>query len=274
LSSTATLEKSHPPAQAPSSVVFLMYHELGLRGRAPCHGELGYVRYVVDEENFWQQMRVLQLLGLRGTNVSDSISSITSPSVAITFDDGCGTDLTHAAPILQSMGFGATFFITVGFLGKPGYLSRSQVRELHDLGFDIGCHSMTHPHLPDLDGVRLRREIIDAKLDLEQITGAPVRHFSCPGGRYDARVVALAREAGYLSLSTSRAQANSSVTDAFALGRIPILRETKLGDFSSLCRGHGLRRLALQTSLRDEAKRFLGNSSYDRLRALLIGDRQ
>lgn len=251
-----------------------MYHELGLRGRVPCHAELGYVRYVVEEGDFWQQMRVLRLLGHRGVNVTDALAFPASPSIAITFDDGCATDLTHAAPILRCMDFGATFFITVGFLGQAGYMSRAQVRELHEIGFEIGCHSMTHPHLPDLDAAALRREVLDAKLELEQITGGMVRHFSCPGGRYDARVVALAREAGYLSLSTSRAHANSSNTDTFELGRIPILRDTKLGDFSSLCRGHGLRRLAMKTSIRDEAKRFLGNSSYDRLRALLIGDRQ
>src|SRR5208283_5086967 len=62
-------------------------------------------------------------------------------------------------PILQQCDFAATFFITTGFLEKRGYLSKPQLRELSGLGFEIGCHSMTHPYLTDLDDQGLHREI-------------------------------------------------------------------------------------------------------------------
>jgi len=105
-------------------------------------------------------------------------------------------------------------------LGKPGYLSKAQVKELSE-GFEIGSHSMTHAYLTDLDESGLRHEICDSKLQLEQIIGKPVDHFSCPGGRCDQQVVAVARAAGYKTLATSRIQANSRKTgSSFALGRV------------------------------------------------------
>jgi hypothetical protein len=30
---------------------------------------------------------------------------------------------------------------------------------------------------------------VDAKLQIEQIIGHPIEHFSCPGGRYDQRTL-------------------------------------------------------------------------------------
>src|ERR1039458_10046315 len=56
--------------------------------------------------------------------------------------------------------------------------------------------------------------------------GRKIEHFSCPGGRYDDRTRDLAREAGYRSLATSRAHANSSATNPYSLGRVAILRYT------------------------------------------------
>ena len=58
-------------------------------------------------------------------------------------------NLIAAAPVLREFGFNATFYLTAGSLGTPGYLSASQARDLDAQGFQIGCHSMTHPYLSD-----------------------------------------------------------------------------------------------------------------------------
>jgi peptidoglycan/xylan/chitin deacetylase (PgdA/CDA1 family) len=89
-------------------------------------------------------------------------------------------NLLAAAPILRQTGFNATFFVTCRRLGKPSYLSPAQLRELKWRGFEIGCHSMTHPYLTDLDKSRLQLEVSDAKLQLEQVIGQLVAHFLCP----------------------------------------------------------------------------------------------
>src|SRR5260370_29103494 len=147
---------------AASRIVFLMYHELELAGRKFCQSEPGYVRYIVPLETFRSQMAWMRQSGWRGLSVGEALHYPAEPSVCITFDDGCETDLIAAAPVLREFGFHATFYLTAGFLGTPGYLSTIQVRQLDSLGFEIGCHSMTHPYLSDLSDAELGREIVDA----------------------------------------------------------------------------------------------------------------
>lgn len=255
---------------AVDQVVYLMYHELELPGRALCDSDPGYVRYIVSEADFKSQMKWLKEQGWKGCSVTQALPGASSPSVVITFDDGAETDLITAAPILKDAGFGATFYITTGFLGKPGYMTHSQVRKLADLGFDIGCHSATHPYLSDLPEERLRSEILDPKLQLEQIIGRAVESFSCPGGRWNARVVEITRESGYRSMATSQTKANSAKTDPFGLGRVAVMRDTPLPVFQRLCSGRGLWKLQMAELARSSAKSLLGNSGYDRLRAMLL----
>ena|SRR5271157_3433554 len=253
-----------------NSIVFLMYHELEVAGRRLCQSEPGYVRYVLPEPDFRPQINHLKANGWHGLSVGQALAFPAGLNVAITFDDGCETDLLVAAPILRQAGFNATFFITCGRLGKPGYLSPTQLRELSGQGFEIGCHSMTHPYLTDLDDGALRYEISDAKSELEQIIGRPVEHFSCPGGRCDRRVVAVTRAAGYRTLSTSHIQANSGDTDVFALGRVAILRDVSVDAFAAICEGSPLSRMRAVIAFREMARQILGNSLYDRVRATLL----
>jgi len=247
-----------------------MYHELGLPGRPPCQSEPGYLRYIVSAADFESQMHWLRNIGWRGMSLTEALSSPHENGVVVTFDDGCETDLLSAAPILNAVRFGAIFYITVGFLGKRGYLSHSQLRELSDQGFDIGCHSMTHSYLTDCLDDRLHQEVAGAKTELEQITGRRVEHFSCPGGRWSPRVVEVARRAGYLSLVTSHSAANPPQADPFFLGRVTVMRETSLKDFQRFCQGDGLWKLQMRDLTRSSARRLFGNSAYDRIRSLLL----
>jgi peptidoglycan/xylan/chitin deacetylase (PgdA/CDA1 family) len=256
-------------------IVFLMYHELEVPGRPLCQSEPGYLRYVLAEADFRSQAQWLHQAGWRGISVSEALASSSQrvgerPSVVFTFDDGCESDLTAAAPILKEARYNATFYVTVGWIGQRGYMNRAQVRELSTLGFEIGCHSMTHSYLTDLDDRRLHREIVEAKTQLEDVVGEPVKHFSCPGGRYSPQVSQVARDAGYRSVANSGIQINTPSTDPFALGRIAILRETGLPAFQKICRGEDFWKMHLRDGLRSTAKQALGNSLYDRARALLL----
>jgi peptidoglycan/xylan/chitin deacetylase (PgdA/CDA1 family) len=252
------------------SIVFLMYHELEVPGRRLCQSEPGYARYVLPEPAFRSQMDYLKGNAWRGLSVGQALSFPEERCVTITFDDGCETDLLVAAPLLRHAGFNATFFITTGRLGTPGYLSPTQLKELCALGFEIGCHSMTHPYLTDLEESGLRHEIADAKIELEQIIGQSVDHFSCPGGRCDQRVVTVARAAGYRTVCTSRIEANSEKSNLFSLGRVAMLRDISLSAFAAICAGTPLSRLRAQSAFREAARRILGNSLYDRVRATLL----
>ena len=253
-----------------TEVVFLMYHELELPGRPLCRTEPGYVRYVLTATKFLAQMEWLKTSGWRGLSVTEALTFDGTNVVAMTFDDGSETDLTTAATVLKERGFSATFYATAGFIGTKGYMSSAQLRQLSERGFEIGSHSMTHQYLSDLDDAGLHEEIFDSKARLEEMTGKPIHHFSCPGGRYDRRVATAAHEAGYMTVATSRARANSRSSDPYALGRVAIMRDTPLPDFQNICAGRGLWRVQLGDSLRNGAKQVLGNRSYDVVRERIL----
>jgi peptidoglycan/xylan/chitin deacetylase (PgdA/CDA1 family) len=259
---------------AEPSIIYLMYHELELPGRRLCDSESGYVRYVLLERDFRAQMECLKAQGRHGLSVGQALTFPAGSNIAITFDDGCETDLLAAAPILRQNGFNATFYITAGWLGNQGHLSVSQLRELSGQGFEVGCHSMTHALLTDLDEAGLKHEIGDAKSQLEQILGRPVDHFSCPGGRYDPRVAAVARAAGFRTVATSRVHTNSTDTNIFSLGRVAILRGLTIKEFAAIGSGEALPRLRARSVVRDAVKQFLGNSFYDLVREVLLGGRR
>lgn len=256
---------------ASRGIVFLMYHELELPGRPLVQSEPGYVRYILPQEVFRSQISWLRQNGWRGLSVSEALRYPSERSVAITFDDGCESDVIAAAPILADAGFHATFYVTAGFLDRPGYLSTAQLCELSSSGFEIGCHSMTHAYLNDLGPQELHREIFAARAKLEGIVGRKVEQFSCPGGRYDQRTLALAKQAGYQSVANSHAQANSTSTDPFRLGRVAIMRATDDSAFSRICCGNGLWKAQIGESVRRVAITILGNPLYDRVRTRLLG---
>ncbi|NEA39803.1 polysaccharide deacetylase family protein, partial [Streptomyces sp. SID11385] len=88
--------------------------------------------------------------------------------VLVTFDDGYAGVHTYALPVLLSYGFGATLFVTTGWLrtgrgeaaGAPApMLDWPRLAELAAAGIEIGGHTHSHPHLDRLPGPRLRAEV-------------------------------------------------------------------------------------------------------------------
>jgi len=263
----------------PDEILYLMYHEIESPGRPLCQTEPGYVRYALSERDFGEQLEWLQQENIRGISVTQALAEGSAEAgatknaqrVVITFDDGCASDLRVVAPLLRRTGFGATFYVTLGFLGQSGYLKPEQVRELSEQGFEVGCHSMTHAYLSDLDDAGLQREIVDAKKRLEELTGREVHHFSCPGGRWSAQVARVAKQGGYYSVATSRIGVNGHGSDRFQLARIAVMRGTSGAAFQNLVHGKRLRQLKWMDFARGASRRLLGNTLYDRVRRMALG---
>jgi peptidoglycan/xylan/chitin deacetylase (PgdA/CDA1 family) len=256
-----------------TEIAFLMYHEIAVPGRDLCRDFKGHVPYAVPLHEFASQLDFLREQRWRGLSVSEALvangNGAHTHKVAITFDDGSETDFDAAAPLLQNAGFHATFYAITGWLGRPGYMSASQLRELHTRGFEIGCHSMNHKYLTGLTDRELRVEIADAKARLEEVLGAAVNHFSCPGGFWSPKIARLAKLAGYESVTTSRIGRNSRRSDPYRLSRISIMRGMALDDFRSVCYGHGLFLKQARERVAAIPKSLLGANLYIRLHSAL-----
>ena len=80
-------------------------------------------------------------------------------------------------------------------------MTSEQAAALARAGFALGAHTVSHPILAKLDDHTARREIIDGKLRLEEISGGPVNLFAYPNGRpdrdYSGATTRFVREIGF-----------------------------------------------------------------------------
>jgi peptidoglycan/xylan/chitin deacetylase (PgdA/CDA1 family) len=118
---------------------------------------------------------------------TDSVSGHTA-LMTLTFDDGHISDYTLALPLLESRGVKATAYIVPTWLGGTWYMDWTQVQTLHDAGWDICSHGLTHAKLTQVDDGDLHYELSQSQLEL-QTRGYPARHFAVPNGAYDDRVL-------------------------------------------------------------------------------------
>jgi peptidoglycan/xylan/chitin deacetylase (PgdA/CDA1 family) len=149
--------------------------------------------------------RQIEHLLRRGWRAATFTEAIVGPrdrrAFAVTFDDAFATVRTYAAPVLRQFGVRATLFVPTSFMegerilswngikgwhdtpqaGELRAMSWEQVGELAEYGWEIGSHTHTHPHLPELN----RR------------LGRPCESIAYPYGDVNDRIEDLTRRAGY-----------------------------------------------------------------------------
>ncbi len=107
---------------------------------------------------------------------------------------------------------------------KDLMLTWSQLREMVQMGMEIGGHSMTHPNLPSATRDEVSAEIRGCKTLLESRLQTEIIHFAYPNGgalaHFDDKSKVLLREAGFQSATTSKAGNPSFESDLFELRRM------------------------------------------------------
>ena len=238
----------------PPDRLYLLYHEL-----RPTRSDYSYV---VETSQF--EKHVDLFLKLRNEK-----TSVFYPE--ITFDDGHISNFEFALPILQSHAIKAWFFITVGWTGqKPGYMGWAELRALQDAGQQIGAHGWSHTLLTHCDQPQLQKELLEARLTLEDKLGTSITAMSLPGGRSNQRVLAACREAGYTQVFTSVPKAEPQPAGP-AVGRLNIRGDMTLEWLTKLFQPESgvLSGLQRQHQIKATAKTLLGDRLYERLWALL-----
>jgi peptidoglycan/xylan/chitin deacetylase (PgdA/CDA1 family) len=137
----------------------------------------------------------------------DSGARFPARPLVLCFDDGFANFLDHAEPCLRELGFHASIFAVVDYCGKANdwpsqparvprlpLLSLASLRDLASEGFEVGCHSSTHPRLLRIADEDAEREIVASRQRLEDGLGRSVRVFAYPYGEAGARHRALARQ--------------------------------------------------------------------------------
>lgn len=153
-------------------------------------------------------------------------------SVLITIDDGYRSTFDIAYPILRQLGFAATLFIYTELIdAAPIALTWSQILEMSRNGFTIGSHTIHHSDLTQPKegesqseyAARIEKELAGSKQALDRKLGQSTWVLAYPYGKYDQKVVASARQAGYtMGLSVKRG-GNPFFADALTLRRDQVL---------------------------------------------------
>jgi peptidoglycan/xylan/chitin deacetylase (PgdA/CDA1 family) len=162
-----------------------------------------------------------------------------APAVALTFDDGRASDYLHAYPLLMEHGVMGEFFVNPGTIGRQGYLSWGEAREMSRAGMRFQSHAHDHVYLTLLSAASLERQVLDSKRRIEDELGCAVQFLAPPYGDLNRRVRQAALAAGYQAVCNSwdwpaRAGRRPTVT------RVAVYARTTPEELARLLRGDPL----------------------------------
>jgi hypothetical protein len=191
------------------SVPILMYHVLG---RAPT-GAI-YPQLFVPPAELAAQTDWLTL------PTGAALPPLPPKPIVLSFDDGYLSDYTVALPTLRRRGWPGVLDLAVRNLTR-GDIEPWQVRRLIAAGWEIAAHTISHVDLTTLDSAELRGEVAGSRAELQRLFGKPVQFFCYPLGRYDSRVLAAVKAAGFLGATTEN-RGLARPAEPFTLDRIGI----------------------------------------------------
>jgi peptidoglycan/xylan/chitin deacetylase (PgdA/CDA1 family) len=196
--------------------------------------------------DFERQLRMLRRRGFHPAGASEVLER-RGRLLHVTFDDAYRTVATNALPVLERLGVPATVYACTDYARDGGSLDVPELadqlaahpdematldweglRELAGRGVEIGSHTVTHPHLPDLSDDALRAELEDSRRELEDELRRPCRFLAYPFGHDDARVHRAAAAAGYAAAFSLAAKPTADARNRFALPRVDVYRKDGL----------------------------------------------
>lgn len=142
-----------------------------------------------------------------GFRFVSSLSELdSSKTLLLTFDDGFN-GLWRFREVLFDEGLKPTVFIAPLLVGKPGFLTWTEVLDLQRMGFLFQSHSFSHLPLVDSHISRskdeLHHELVDSKTEIENKIGQPVTQICFPRGHFSERVIDACYRSGYKDLFSS-----------------------------------------------------------------------
>lgn len=200
-------------------IISLMYHDVVAAGQAESSGFPGAAAnlYKLERATFDAHLASIAAATPATCSVGSTVIEALAPCtdggekasraagdlVLLTFDDG-GVSGTAIADRLEAHGWRGHFFITTDYVGKPGFLTEADIKQLHSRGHVIGSHSCSHPkRISKCSRQDIDREWRESVARLTGIIDDEVQTASVPGGFYSRKVAEAAAEAGIRVLFNS-----------------------------------------------------------------------
>lgn len=180
----------------------LMYHHIGVTDKKD-----GQFPFTIPPQQFEMQLEMLKkhgftFIGLRELKAAaEQQKPLPQRPVLLTFDDGYADHFDALFPLLKKHGAKALIFLITDSVGKPGYLTWEQIRQMKQSGLvDFGSHTHTHARLRKLSNEDALKELTLSKRLIEENLQTPCEAFCYPfgSGGFDKRIRPLVFQAGYL----------------------------------------------------------------------------
>lgn len=189
---------------------FLCYHSVAPEGP----------RYLtVTAELFERQLAELVRIGVRGGDLGALEAAAgggeLAPTAFLTFDDGFRDNHETVLPLLREYRLAAFVFVLPPLVDTGAPLAWPEVAadqerfpatmrsvdwsmlgEMKEGGFEVGSHTLTHPHLPLLEGEQLREELWESRARVKERLGS-CDTLAYPFGEWSPEVAAAAADCGY-----------------------------------------------------------------------------
>lgn len=152
-----------------------------------------------QQKHFRAMAGAVRKLGYRFVSIEEYLEADDKVAM-VSFDDNY-QGWHKALPLFESLGIKAVFYVNtmpiaddaspetlkvyynrVEYKGQRQPLSRQEIKELHQAGHTIGCHTHSHLNLVTAGPSYWQKEIVESRDILANIIDAPVKHFSFPFG--------------------------------------------------------------------------------------------
>lgn len=242
----------------------LVYHQIVTDGVSLMEIPVTARPYCLYRSKFIEQLEYLHTKEYKVITVSEVSGLKENNVVAVTFDDGMDSDYFITYPELIKRGFRATFYIVTNYVGKKGYMTWEQIKELKHAGMEIGSHSMSHPYLTDIDRDAILNELIQSKQVLESCLGESIESFGVPFGFVDNDIIKMAFEAGYKTVCTSNVEFVNSSKYPMNYGRFGIRRNNSIKTFKGIVDKKHITiiKIVIKEKFKDLLKRFMGKKTW------------
>jgi len=200
------------------------------------------------EQMTWLARGAIPVVGLRESIKLATGEAVTTPSVAITADDGWRSVYTEMFPVILKHRFPVTLFLNPPMIGRGGaYLTWAMVAELKASGlFDIQAHTLSHPNFneerrkrtPENYAAFIKHELADGRAMLEDKIGAKVDQLCWPFGIHNAQLEQAAVDAGYVASYALGSRPVVAGSPVQALPRSQIYETDGTARFAWMAEGH------------------------------------
>ena len=163
-----------------------------------CHGISDQGDHPLTETHFDQLVHIARELDFTSIGYDDlaawrdGTGELPARPIMFDFDHPVKSMRTGVKDVLSRYGYTGNLFINTGAIDPrdEGYgvssMTWDEVRELVELGWHMGAHTVTHPNLSELakddpQGTKLRAELEDCDATITRELGTPPRDFAFTG---------------------------------------------------------------------------------------------